>query len=220
MPSIHLQVIQSIIDNYIAAKNGEIHVLDVGCGSSTRFKFPHAVKITGIDISCEQLLRNTVLAERILGDIQTYSTDKRYDIVICWTVLEHIKNLRKALSNLLTWTKQNGIIIIDVPNVFSLKGLITKFTPYWFHRWAHKNIFHGTGTRFYTYLRFSISPNSLVNYFSGNEIEYKGFAAVTLSKHYLCRVFFIALKILKVLTLGKYHPELSEFYLVIRKTIR
>lgn len=223
MSNIHLQIVQSIIDDYIDGNGAGIHILDAGCGSSVYFdryfNFPDTVRISGIDTSQEALAKNNTVHEKILGDIQTYSTDRRYDIVICWDVLEHLENPKKALSNLLAWTKQNGILIIRVPNIFSLKGLLTKFTPYWFHKWICKNIFRFRVMPNPTYLRFFISPKSLLNYFAQNTIEYESFATMSLSGCYNYFYGFIIV-VIKLLTLGKYHPEFAEYYLVVRNTIK
>lgn len=218
MSTVSIQAIQNIIDDYITAADGEIQVLEAGCGSSTYFNLPDKVKISGIDISQQELSKNSILREKILGDIQTYSTNKQYDIVICWTVLEHLETPGKALSNLLSWTKPNGLIIIDVPNVFSLKGLITKFTPYWFHKWAYKNIFQSKTIPFPTYLRLAISPNSLLEFFRGNQIRHQSFSSIAVNKIPYNYFYGFSLAIIRLLTFGIYHPELSEFYLVIKKT--
>jgi len=71
-------------------------------------------------------------------------------------------------------------IILAVPNVCSIKGLMTKFTPLAFHVWVYKHVWHfqhaGEDDHgpFRTYLRFAISPAALRKFArqSGLYIQY------------------------------------------------
>jgi hypothetical protein len=60
--------------------------------------------------------------------------------------------------------KVDGLLIIGLPNVLSVKGLITKLTPFAFHVWFHRHVFKNEyagqpgHNPFPTFLRFSISP--------------------------------------------------------------
>ncbi len=208
--------IQNIIDMYCLDVINPC-VLEAGCGSSSHFRFPDAATLCGIDISEEQLSKNKILTEKIHDDLQTYSTTKRYDMVICWNVLEHLGNPDKALDNLLTWTKDDGIIIISVPNVLSVKGFITKFTPLWFHRLVYKYVFKYTKNKpFYAYMKLSMSPNSILKQCSDHVIEYHNYQKTLLRKPY--RYFYeFTILVLKTLSLGKIHGDLSQFTIVIKK---
>jgi SAM-dependent methyltransferase len=114
-------------------------VLEAGCGSMSKVRLGNNIHVVGIDISAKQLERNAELHEKILGDIQAYPLEKcSFDIVICWDVLEHLQDPRRALENLLEACKPNGMVILAFPNLFSLKGIITKLTPHWVHIWYYK----------------------------------------------------------------------------------
>lgn len=64
-----------------------IAVLEAGCGSTSHIDLGDKCRLTGIDISENQLRRNAYLDERILGDIQSYHwTVSRFDTVVCWDV--------------------------------------------------------------------------------------------------------------------------------------
>ena len=72
----------------LAAADREVTVLEAGCGSLTYLNFGSRSRVIGIDISREQLDRNEVLDERILGDLETYSlAEDAYDAIVCWYVL-------------------------------------------------------------------------------------------------------------------------------------
>lgn len=134
--------LQELVDRIVMNHPGNIKVLEAGCGSMMHIHFGTEAQITGIDISEKQLLRNQAIDERIIGDIQVYDFQPAsFDIIICWNVLEHVQNPTAALSRFEKALKQDGIIILGLPNGMSIKGLVTKYTPHVFHVWAYKHIF-------------------------------------------------------------------------------
>jgi SAM-dependent methyltransferase len=139
-------------------------MLEGGCGSASHFNFVGVVKSVGIDISREQLDRNGVIQEKILGDIQTYPlTREGFDIVVCWEVVEHLSRPRDALRNMFSATKPGGVLILSFPNLASFKGIVTKFTPYWFHRWFYR-IMKYKASPFPTYFRLAILPKRVIRF--------------------------------------------------------
>ena len=133
-----IEGLQRLIDDYVGSTDG-IQVLEAGCGSMSKVNLGKNVRMVGIDISEKQLDRNEVLHEKILGDVHTYPLPRRsFDIIICWDVLEHLENPRKALENFFNACKPNGLIILAFPNLFSLKGVLTKFTPHLVHVWYYR----------------------------------------------------------------------------------
>lgn len=99
-----------------------LHVLDAGCG----FQLPiplDAATVTGIDISPAALARNEHAHEKILGDITTYPLPRsEYDAVVCWDVIEHLRDPRAALRNLAPTLKPGGLLIVGLPELFSAKA--------------------------------------------------------------------------------------------------
>ena len=162
-----LSELQDVTDRLLAG--GEpIAVLEAGCGSATHVRLGDNARIVGIDISEDQLARNTYVSQKILGDIQTYDFDEgSFDIIMCWDVLEHLPDPEKALNSFARAVKPGGVILLALPNVYSLKGLITKFTPHRFHVWAYRNVFANPNAGrpgyapFPTFLRTSVSPAAL-----------------------------------------------------------
>jgi hypothetical protein len=63
--------------------------------------------------------------------------------------------------------KNNGRIIISSPNPSSLKGLVTKFTPHFFHIYVYRYIYKvkNAGREdtapFKTFMRFAIRPHNI-----------------------------------------------------------
>ena len=221
--------LQSFIDTYLSDRR-TIKVLEAGCGSSSYFSMPENSYVVGIDISEAELQKNTVVDEKLLGDIQTYPLPpSEFDVIICWWVMEHLSDPQKALNNFLQSLKEDGIIILGIPNVFSIKGLITKFTPYWFHKWAHKTFtsfmsFEGY-VPFRTYLKFSISPKAISRYASRNGLSiaysslYEPQGLRNFRKKYkLINITWqLIRRTVKVLSFGKIDLGLSEFIVVLKK---
>jgi SAM-dependent methyltransferase len=152
----------------LAAGSRAVEVLEAGCGSASYFDFGPRARVVGIDVSGRQLARHPELDERILGDIQTHRFEPdTFDIVVCWDVLEHLPQPQRAVANLAATLRPGGLLVLALPNVLSLKGLVTKFTPHRFHVWVYRHVFglHDAGTDdhppFPTRLRFSVAPASL-----------------------------------------------------------
>lgn len=167
-----IQRFQALIDDY-AGKHPEFHVLEAGCGSASKLNLSAATRLTGIDLSVEQLQRNATVDEAIQGDLQTFPLPTAaYDIIVCWDVLEHIDQPRLALDNLAQSLKPGGLMFLAMPNPLSWWGLATRFTPHWVHVQAYRRIFGvpdaGTDGKgpFPTYLRMAISPLGMAQFAS------------------------------------------------------
>ncbi len=146
---------------------GRWEVLEAGCGSLTQLKLDD-IRVTGIDISEKQLGRHGGLDEAIVGDIQSYPLAARsFDLIICWDVLEHLPHPERALEHFAEAAREGGAIVLAFPNLLSIKGIVTKWTPHAFHVWAYRNIWGvrdaGTEDRapFKTYLHPSIAPHRI-----------------------------------------------------------
>jgi len=159
MPDI-IEFIGEMANSLLQGKSS-INLLEAGCGSASHFKFKAEVHAVGIDISRQQLDRNSALHEKILGDVQDYPLPKEeFDVAVCWMVLEHLPRPKEALLNLFASVKPGGLLILGIPNVFSFKGIVTKITPFWFHRLFYQ--FMGDKWRhFPTCLRLAIQPDRI-----------------------------------------------------------
>jgi SAM-dependent methyltransferase len=159
--------LQTILDRLLERKQIE-HVLEAGCGSASHIRIAYDACLTGIDISEKQLARNHALDEKILGDLQTYALpESHFDVIVCCDVLEHLPHPTDALENLVRAIKEDGLIVLALPNLYSMKGILTKFTPFWFHVWVRRYLFGekeaGTDDNgpFPTFLRLSIAPEAM-----------------------------------------------------------
>lgn len=176
-----LDRVQQILHELVAS-GGPLRVLEAGCGSlPMALDVGRNAHLVGIDVSEEQLQRNDVVAQKILGDVQVHSFEpESFDVVFCWDVLEHLPHPDLALDNFRRATRPGGVIVLKLPNVASAKGMVTKFTPHVFHVWVYRRIlrYPNAGrpgfTPFPTYLRWSIAPHRLLGYAArhGMPVEY------------------------------------------------
>lgn len=217
---VHIRAIHEILENHIGSRREGIRVLEGGAADRDYFRFASHVAVTGLDISARELADDRY-SERIIGDIQTYTTDRPYDLVICWYVLEHVSDPHRALLNLLECTREDGLLIIAVPNVWSLKGLMTKFTPSAIHKFVRSATLSSNGhyEPFKTYLRFSMSPANILKQCSACETVYQGYSGVVIKQPFNS-VYQSLIRLFRLLSFGTYRPELSEFILVVRKRVR
>lgn len=220
------EYLDGYVDRYLRNRD-TITVLEAGSGSQSFIRLPQNVYIVGIDISAEQLKNNLAVHEKILGDIQDYRfEDSRFDVIICWTVLEHVQKPTKALDSFVRSIKADGIIILAVPNVISIAGLVAKYTPHRFHVWVWRSLLgHKRFTPFRTYLRFSISPQGLRRFASKNglSVEYSRFYEPVeirqfRQSHALVNMIWQSIvRIVELFSFGKVHAGLSEYVVVLKK---
>ncbi len=129
------------------ASNSEpIHILEAGCGRKWPFRLERIQYIlTGVDMDKDalEIRKNTLsdLHETIEGDLCSVDLDAdRYDVIYCVDVLEHIKRADLVIKNFVKWAKPNGIIIIKIPDPYSVRGYVTRITPHWFHMFYYRFI--------------------------------------------------------------------------------
>ncbi len=219
--------LQSRLDELLAHTR-PVHMLDAGCGKNRPIPVASDRYVVGVDISEEQLAKNDSLNESIVGDIQTCDLGRsRFDAVICWYVLEHLDHPERALLNFKAALKPNGVMIISVPHASSVKGLVTRFTPHWFHIWW-RDLMGGTVHRsepFPTVMSPSITPTRLCAFARDNDLrveflsEYEGWEQKKLrAKLRLTGKAFQAIKILvKAMSLGRATVGVTNAIVVMQK---
>jgi SAM-dependent methyltransferase len=157
--------VQEVVDRHFTPR--DIHrtrILDCGCGFKRPFDLTHEAEWHGIDISPEQLDRNGYLDYKILGDIQGYDEfEDCFDIVVSIDVLEHLPRPQQAMANIIRAAAPGGLIIVKIPNILSVKGLVTKFTPFQVHEFVYQRFYDVNTTPFPTYHRLSNRRGALTN---------------------------------------------------------
>jgi SAM-dependent methyltransferase len=122
---------------------GNLAIYEAG-GGSTSF-LPLSVldraHVTVVDIDEDQIRNNDYAQKTILGDIQSWRfKSETFDLVICYNVIEHLTDVEAALLGFRESLKQGGLILIGAPNPKSLSGVVTKYSPHWFHVWFYRHV--------------------------------------------------------------------------------
>ena len=98
-------------------------ILDIGCGTGDFLHFcqQNNWNITGVEpnenarnLASEKLGLDNSISESV--EILMKDQSKRFDVITMWHVLEHVPNLEEYISFLKQLLKQNGRLIIAVPN--------------------------------------------------------------------------------------------------------
>jgi SAM-dependent methyltransferase len=154
-----------------------VRMLDAGCGSGRMIPVADNCYVVGIDIEPGLLDRNRGLDEALVGDLNTYELPREdFDAVFCWDVLEHLTAPEHALLSFVSALKPGGVLILALSHIRSVKGLVTKYTPHWFHGFVWRSLL-GAGREhehFPTIMAPSIAPRRLTAFGldHGMSIEY------------------------------------------------
>jgi SAM-dependent methyltransferase len=220
------RAVQQLVDATLGAEDSP-KVLDAGCGYTLPADLPPRARLVGLDISPEALAKHERLDDAIVGDVETYPlpTDE-FDVILCWTVLEHLEHPRAAFENLARALKPGGILIIGVPNLWSLKGIVTRVTPYRFHVWFYRRVLRqpGAGTPgagpYPTHLRPDISPRSLEKLGRASRLECvysMTYRAPSGLPRALDLVWSAAAWLGRITTLGAWSSEASDHVSIFHK---
>lgn len=162
---VRISNLAAYIHQIINKKPGKI--LDVGVGNAVLIKYFHnqGYNTSGIELS-QRLINNYKKNEKLhlisikKGDITKLQGNAEYDYVLCCDVLEHIADDKKAVTNLWSFVKPGGSLIVSVPahshlfgkrdkllghyrryNKQRLIGLTTQLTSYKISLLTYWNIF-------------------------------------------------------------------------------
>ncbi len=130
----------------LAHRRGPLKILEAGCGRSWPLHLDDIdYSLTGIDINQKALdLRHKIhgdLHATIVGDLRTANFEKgSFDVIYSSFVLEHIAGAEQVLQNFTHWLKPGGLIVLRIPNRDSVKGFMTRITPFWSHIFYKKYI--------------------------------------------------------------------------------
>jgi len=108
----------NLIGSYSNLKSG--HLLDYGCGTGAFLKFAKQKKWTVMGMEPDEAARakasgaigSSVLSPSALNEL----IPKTFDAITLWHVLEHVHALHETLDAFKSILKENGILVIAVPN--------------------------------------------------------------------------------------------------------
>ncbi|MDD5638416.1 MAG: methyltransferase domain-containing protein [Candidatus Pacebacteria bacterium] len=115
----------NIIRRHVSLKNK--YFLDIGCGNGAQTidLLRYAKGCIAIDVEKERLevfqwqlrkrgIRNCKI--RMMNAMNLYFLNKTFDTIFCIETLEHIKEQEKALNEMYRVLKDNGDLVLSVPN--------------------------------------------------------------------------------------------------------
>jgi len=110
-------------------------ILDVGAGRSptiTRERRPAGVEYVGLDISASELATAGPDAydETWVADVtqRVPALEDRFDLILSWQVLEHVKPLGAAFDNFHAYLCPRGRFVGHFSGTFSFFGLASRLT--------------------------------------------------------------------------------------------
>jgi ubiquinone/menaquinone biosynthesis C-methylase UbiE len=213
-------------------ETGILEILEAGCGRYWPFnQCGIRCRLTGVDIDKNSLeIRKSKfddLDEIIVGDLRNIEIKgKKYDLIYCSFVLEHIDNAHKVLQNFSDWLKQGGIIILKIPDRNSVYGFFTRVTPHWFHIFYRKYVegFYNAGKLGYgpypVFYDLILSRNGIHQFCKDYKFEIKeeyGQANYLLKRNFLSIILKSFSICISVLSFGKLSWKHNNLIFVLRK---
>ena len=153
--------IEFILDQLAQNNMKNPNILDLGCGGGLISESMSRLgcKVTGIDFVKKNIEVAKLHAKKkklninyIHADIEKYITNKKYDVIIMFEILEHLNNWRTFIKKINNNLKKNGIIIISTIN----RNILSKYLAIYFAENILKWIPKGT----HTYEKF-IKPQEI-----------------------------------------------------------
>ena len=152
-----------IKDSLKESINSSFSVLEVGCSSGGLLAFmkEKGAEVYGIDLDYESI--NFAKKEKGIScdciSIESINRQKKYDLIVLISTLEHIHNIRSYLEIIDSLLKENSLLFIRVPGLNNLKNN-------YFHRYSFKDFV--TMPHLYYFTEYSLV--SLLNQFGFKSI--------------------------------------------------
>jgi len=111
------------LSKFLAAKDQQIHIIDLGCGTGTFTKKLSLLngEIYGCDISSKSIAQAIKLNPKVkfsVQDIESLSFENdKFDVVVLSGVLHHFNNLERILTEAKRILKHNGLLFAFDPNL-------------------------------------------------------------------------------------------------------
>ena len=134
-------------------------VLDVGAGSGyvKEMDFKNQAKeVTGIDLD-PGISKNPFLHSYKIGSVYELGVlgDKQFDVIICNSVIEHIDEPKKFVTEIERMLKPGGVFLGKTPNRNHYMPVAARITPLAFHKWFNKKRGRPEEHTFATYYRLN-----------------------------------------------------------------
>jgi 2-polyprenyl-3-methyl-5-hydroxy-6-metoxy-1,4-benzoquinol methylase len=222
---------QALVSGHLATRD-DARVVEAGCGARSHLSYPSGARVLGLDILRAQLLRHAGTASLVQADVTALPVaSAAVDLVVCWDVLEHLAAPERAVAELARVLRPGGRAVLALPNILSLKGLVTRLTPWSFHVWVYRHVLGdaSAGTdafdQFPTELRFVLRPAGLRRLAAsrGLHVEdlhlYEGPVPQHLRRRHRAADVLLAAasRVSRLASAGQYDTTLSDMLVVLSK---
>jgi SAM-dependent methyltransferase len=120
----------------LAALGPSATILDFGSGRDpafTRAELPRDSTYIGLDISPDELAAAPAGAydQTVVADISERNPELvgRFDVVVSWQVLEHVRSIERAFSNLREYLKPDGVLVSMLSGRFAAFAVANRLLP-------------------------------------------------------------------------------------------
>jgi len=153
-------VFDSCVDNshykIVKAIGKNKTVLDVGCGDGPIAEelIKNGCKVLGIEIDIKKammVIGASYCSHVQVGDVETIKLEYKlnyFDVILFGDILEHLKNPLNTLKKLKPFLKENGKIIVSLPNIVYWKSRLKIFLGRF--DYEEYGMFDKTHLRFFT----------------------------------------------------------------------
>lgn len=124
----------------IKALNKPLRILEAGCGREWPLKLTGVeYHLTGIDLDAEalkaRLEKKGDLDDAIVGDLCAPGMIPAgsFDVIYSSFVLEHLSDAEGALKSMIDGLKPGGLLLLRIPDRYSVYGWTSRCTPFWVH---------------------------------------------------------------------------------------
>lgn len=124
----HLENLYYLLNKHLTKRNPK-SLLDVGCANGDRtvriakYLNINLQNVHGVDYNFKNIAicKNLFNAKTIdLEDTNLSYKSSSFDLVICNQVLEHLKNYKKVIADIIRVTSEKGYVAIGIPNLAHL----------------------------------------------------------------------------------------------------
>jgi 2-polyprenyl-3-methyl-5-hydroxy-6-metoxy-1,4-benzoquinol methylase len=122
----------SLINKLFYSKKKNIKILDVGCGTGDFLVYckNKNFDVCGVEPNkTANAISTSKLHQTVFFDVSELPNKTKFDVITLWHVLEHIPNLNEYISRLKDLLKDDGFLIVAVPNYKSYDA--NHYKEYW-----------------------------------------------------------------------------------------
>lgn len=120
--------------------------LDAGCGRTllqkwlrgaeeTEHRFIREARLlVGADVDVQSLSESPIF--HIACDLSSMAfRSESFDLITCNMVVEHLAEPHKVFSEFHRLLRPGGTVVILTPNLYHMTNIVSRFSPFWFHKW-------------------------------------------------------------------------------------